>query len=89
MTLPSIAMYSISDLRSGGQLDAMSISLALDLRKDRAVSLYPIVTFPDFITSFNRLFILSCCFFYQGKVTVTIGTAKKERKNRADEQTIK
>jgi hypothetical protein len=29
------------------------------------VSLYPNETLPDFMTSFNLLFMESCCFFYR------------------------
>mmetsp|Transcript_22056 Transcript_22056/g.51945 ORF Transcript_22056/g.51945 Transcript_22056/m.51945 type:complete len:148 (+) Transcript_22056:210-653(+) len=57
-----MAMYSSSDLRRGGALDAIKIILAFPLRRDLRHCLYPKIALPDFMTSLIRLFIESCCF---------------------------
>merc|ERR1719498_948688 len=62
-TLASMAMYSTSDFRKCGQLEAIRINLDFPFRTDFMECLYPKMAFPDFMTSFRRLFMLSCCRF--------------------------
>lgn len=62
-TFASIAMYSISDLWTAGQLLEMITSLASPLRMHFLVQAYPKVHFPLFITRANRLLMLSWAFF--------------------------
>ena len=62
-----MAMYSTSDFRKWGQLEAMRIILAFPLRRDFNECLYPKIALPDFITSFRRLLTESCCFFYASR----------------------
>lgn len=58
-----MARYSISDLRKGGQFDAMRTIFDLPERKLFNPDLYPRMAFPDFITSLMREFIDSTFFF--------------------------
>ena len=78
-TLANMAIYSISERCTDGQLLAMITSFASPFRMHLRVQAYPSVHLPLFMTNARRLLILSCVFFVRFDIATSFEVRRRSK----------